>query len=162
MAEARAATRPVSARRRVAPARGPGGIRWDRVARLALVVTLGAIVLLYIPPAAHWLSQSREAAREHGRLRQLTGEHRQLERRIGELRTPGALEAEARRLGSSFLLGELADLYGSGTDWAAELAFRRGAGSESSSVVDAAFARYAGEASDYAGGRMRGGGGRPG
>ncbi|HYY23658.1 MAG TPA: septum formation initiator family protein [Thermoleophilaceae bacterium] len=99
MAEARAATRPVSARRRVAPARGPGGIRWDRVARLALVVTLGAIVLLYIPPAAHWLSQSREAAREHGRLRQLTREHRQLERRIGELRTPGALEAEARRLG---------------------------------------------------------------
>jgi hypothetical protein len=84
-------------------------------------------------------------------------ERPRLERAAGEV-----VEELRRRLGSSFLLGELADLYGSGTDWAAELAFRHGAGGESSSVVDAAFARYAGEASDYAGGRVRGGGGRPG
>jgi hypothetical protein len=84
-------------------------------------------------------------------------ERSRLERAAGEV-----VEELRRRLGSSFLLGELADLYGSGTDWAGELAFRRGAGGESSSVVDAAFARYAREASDYAGGRLREGGGRPG
>ena len=56
------------------------------------------------------------------------------------------------RLGSSFVLDELADLYARGTDWAADLADRR-RGRRGAAVVDAAFARYAREASDYAGGR---------
>ena len=60
-----------------------------------------------------------------------------------------------KRLGSSFLLDELADLYGEGTDWATELADRRGAGTDAAVVADAAFARYAREASNYAGGRAR-------
>jgi cell division protein FtsB len=76
-----------------------GGIRWDRVARVALVVTLGAIVLLYVSPVARWISQSHEASREHRKLRELTRQHQELERRVSELQTPGALEREARRLG---------------------------------------------------------------
>jgi hypothetical protein len=60
-----------------------------------------------------------------------------------------------RRLGSSFVLDELADLYGESTDWATELADRRGAGTDSAAVVDAAFARYAREASNFAGGVAR-------
>ena len=60
-----------------------------------------------------------------------------------------------KRLGSSFVLDELADLYGEGTDWATELADRRGASTDAAIVVDAAFARYAREASNYAGGRAR-------
>jgi hypothetical protein len=60
-----------------------------------------------------------------------------------------------KRLGSSFVLDELADMYGEGTDWATELADRRGAGTDAAIVVDAAFARYAREASNYAGGRAR-------
>jgi hypothetical protein len=60
-----------------------------------------------------------------------------------------------KRLGSSFVLDELADLYGEGTDWATELATRRAAGTDAATVVDAAFARYAREASNYAGGRAR-------
>jgi hypothetical protein len=58
-----------------------------------------------------------------------------------------------RRLGSSFVVDELAELYGEGTDWATELLIRRGAGTDAATVVDAAFARYAREASDFAGGR---------
>jgi len=58
-----------------------------------------------------------------------------------------------RRLGGSFTLGELANLYGEGTDWANDIAERRFAGTDSAWVVDAAFARYARFASDYAGGR---------
>jgi hypothetical protein len=60
-----------------------------------------------------------------------------------------------KRLGSSFVLDELVDLYGEGTDWATELATRRGAGTDAAAVVDAAFARYAREASNFAGGRAR-------
>jgi hypothetical protein len=58
-----------------------------------------------------------------------------------------------KRLGSTFVLDELAALYGEGTDWATELLARRGAGTDAATVVDAAFARYAREASDFAGGR---------
>jgi hypothetical protein len=58
-----------------------------------------------------------------------------------------------RRLGSTFTLRELADLYASGVDWASDLAQRRFAGTDSAWVVDAAFNRYAREAADYGGGR---------
>jgi hypothetical protein len=60
-----------------------------------------------------------------------------------------------RRLGSTFTIAELADLYGSGTDWADDIAQRRGAGSDTAAVVDAAFNRYVREASDFAGGKVR-------
>jgi hypothetical protein len=65
------------------------------------------------------------------------------------------VEELRRRLGSSFVVDELADLYGRDTDWALELARRTGAGSDSATVVDAAFGRYVREAKDYAGGRPR-------
>jgi hypothetical protein len=60
-----------------------------------------------------------------------------------------------RRLGGPFTLGELADLYGAGTDWAEDIAERRFAGTDGAYVVDAAFGRYARFASDFAGGRLR-------
>jgi len=65
------------------------------------------------------------------------------------------VEALRKRLGSRFLLEELAELYESGTDWATALASRNAAGTDSAAVVDAAFARYAREASDFAGGKAR-------
>jgi hypothetical protein len=71
------------------------------------------------------------------------------------------IEELRKRLGSSFLVEELADLYHQGTDWASELASRNAAGTDSAAVVDAAFARYAREASNFAGGRPRESHGRP-
>jgi hypothetical protein len=65
------------------------------------------------------------------------------------------VEELRRRLGSRFVLDELADLYGAGSDWATELAVSHSAGTDAVAVADAAFARYAREASDYAGGRPR-------
>jgi hypothetical protein len=71
-------------------------------------------------------------------------------------RAAAAIVDELRkRLGSSFVLDELADLYAGGTDWATDLATRHGSGTDAATVVDAAFARYAREASNYAGGRPR-------
>jgi len=60
-----------------------------------------------------------------------------------------------RRLGSTFTVNELAVLYSRGTEWAESIAARHRASSDTTAVVDAAFGRYAGEAKDFAGGRMR-------
>ncbi len=72
-----------------------------------------------------------------------------------ELEPPAlaVLEELRRRLGSSFSLAELADLYAANPDWASEVARMAGAGTEAAQVVDAAFGRYAREAVDYRGGR---------
>jgi hypothetical protein len=65
------------------------------------------------------------------------------------------VEALRRRLGSSFVVDELASLYGHDTDWALEIARRNRAGTDAASVVDAAFFRYVREAKDFAGGQPR-------
>ena len=84
------------------------------------------------------------------------GERRVRER--GDLEGPtfAVVEELRRRLGSSFSLDELAGLYGSGTDWATDVAAGAGVGADASAVVDAAVARYSREALDYSAGRRGG------
>jgi cell division protein FtsB len=60
---------------------------------------LGTIVLLYISPATHWLTQSRTAREHRTELSDLERENRELKARIRSLRRPEALERNARRLG---------------------------------------------------------------
>ena len=72
-----------------------------------------------------------------------------------------AVEDELRRrLGSTFTVGELVDLYRQGTDWALELAIGRYPEDsrlwDLSIGADAAFYLYMREAADYAGGRAPG------
>jgi hypothetical protein len=81
-----------------------------------------------------------------------SGEQPRLERAVAVV-----LDELRRRLGSSFSLEELASYYGSGVDWAHELAQRELAGSASSWLVEAAFGRYAREATNFAGGRRHAG-----
>jgi cell division protein FtsB len=69
------------------------------VGRYALLAMLGTILLLYISPATHWLTQSRTADEHRAELRDLEGENRDLKARIRSLRRPEALERDARRLG---------------------------------------------------------------
>ena len=80
------------------------------------------------------LFQWREGER---RVRDTTGIDDSVRRIVDELR---------RRLGGSFTIAELADFYATGTDWAERLA--------PADVVDAAFAVYAREARDFAGGKV--------
>lgn len=98
MASATAA-RPAQRRRASHVRRGPGGIRWDRLGRVALLALLGAILLLYLSPAKHWWEQSRTAASQSEELRALEAENAQLKRRANALRNPDTLELEARKLG---------------------------------------------------------------
>lgn len=62
-----------------------------------------------------------------------------------------------RRLGSTFTVDELVELYEDGTEWAQQVAMGTAPDHpfawEPRTVVDGAFARYLREASDYAGGR---------
>ncbi len=88
-----------SARTRRVRARVGSGVRWDRVGRIALLVTLGVILLLYISPAKHWIEQSRTAKVQQAELNELTDENRELRERARQLRDPAALEEQARRLG---------------------------------------------------------------
>ena len=57
------------------------------------------------------------------------------------------LDGLRQRLGSEFSIQELGDLYASQPDWTADAI--------PTAAVDAAFARYAREASDFGGGRPR-------
>ena len=65
------------------------------------------------------------------------------------------VEELRRRLGSSFMVDELADLYGATPTGRSAMARRHAAGTDAASVVDAAFARYLREAKDFAGGHPR-------
>jgi hypothetical protein len=77
------------------------------------------------------------------------------ERRGLERASELVLDELRRRLGSTFALDELAAYYGEDTDWATDLASRYAPAGDAVAVVDAAFARYARESSNYAGGRRR-------
>ncbi len=83
----------------LAPRRRSGGIRWDRVGRAALLLVLGVIVLLYIPPVKHWIEQRQTSAHQQAELEQLQSERQELRERIDGLSGPQAIEREARRLG---------------------------------------------------------------
>jgi hypothetical protein len=72
-------------------------------------------------------------------------------------RVEEALVSELRRrLGGTFAVDELAELYDAGTSWCLDVAARTAPTapwSWDARVADAAFARYAREAVDFAGGR---------
>jgi hypothetical protein len=88
------------------------------------------------------------------RLSQAASERSPLLQRITD-----TLVVELRkRLGGRFSAEELADLYNHGTSWCLQLAMDVAPADpwawDSCIVIDAAFARYLHEATDYAGGRL--------
>src|SRR3954451_641209 len=78
---------------------GRSGIRWDRVARAALLGTLGIVLLLYISPLHRWVTQRDLANQQTQELQVLEKQNKQLRSHIKLLHDPTALEAEARKLG---------------------------------------------------------------
>ncbi len=92
-----AATTAAPRRPRARP--GRPGVRWDKISRIALLSTVGVILLLYISPAKHWFEQSSTARDQQQQLDKLTDDNKRLKSRVSSLRDPGALEREARKLG---------------------------------------------------------------
>jgi cell division protein FtsB len=106
---ARAAPRPKASRRASSSARGrqrarprpgtSGGIRWDRVARITLLVVLVAIVLSYIGPATNYLQSWKLARQTRSDVTELRRDNAKLRARARLLENPRQVELEARRLG---------------------------------------------------------------
>lgn len=74
-------------------------VRWDRVGRMALLVTLLVVAALYVGPARSLLAAWQDSNAKQAEVRALEREHAELARRARALRDPLVIEAEARRLG---------------------------------------------------------------
>jgi cell division protein FtsB len=85
--------------RRGARAAGWGGIRWDRVARVSLLLVLVAVLLSYVGPAADYLKSWRLAAQTRAEVQDLRRDNEALRARSKRLQDPAAIELEARRIG---------------------------------------------------------------
>lgn len=86
-------------RRRASAGLKLGGIRWDRLSRVALLVLLGGILLMYVSPAKHWWEASRTGKAQSAELQHLEAENKRLKERAATLHDPDTLELEARKLG---------------------------------------------------------------
>jgi hypothetical protein len=77
------------------------------------------------------------------------------ERRLADRVVDAIREELRRRIGPTFSAGELADLYGEGTDWCQQVAIDVAPAmeGEAQSLGDAAFWLYLRGATDFAGGR---------
>ncbi len=74
-------------------------IRWDRVGRWALICVFAFVLYLYIGPARTWVTTYGEAKRKREEVAQVRAENVRLRARRHELKQPGAVEREARKLG---------------------------------------------------------------
>jgi cell division protein FtsB len=90
-----AATRKRPARKRA----GRGGIRWDRLARVSLLLVLLAVLVSYLGPAANYVESWRLAKQTRAELQQLRTDNDGLRERAKRLRDPNTIELEARRIG---------------------------------------------------------------
>ena len=106
MASSTARARAPARARRPARRQGVGtqaialrGIRWDRVARLSLLIALGLVLLLYVKPAARYFEAWQLRRDTHSELKELRADNAQLRERKRELKRSSRVELEARRLG---------------------------------------------------------------
>jgi len=87
-------------RRTAAPGVGAARqVRWDRLARVALLCVLVALAYLYLSAGVHMLSTWQQARRDSSIVAAMQREHSQLERQRETLGSQSTLEAEARQLG---------------------------------------------------------------
>ena len=74
-------------------------MRWDRLARLAMVCVLAALLYLYLSAGIHMFSTWRQDRHDSAAVSAMEREHTMLVRQHEALGRQGTLEAEARRLG---------------------------------------------------------------
>src|SRR4030088_1092706 len=84
-----------AARRRTAR----GGVRWDRVGRVALLLVLGLILLLYLGPARSFYSTWQESHAKRNEVHRLAAEHARVDARRRALGGPPPVGGEAGKLG---------------------------------------------------------------
>jgi cell division protein FtsB len=75
------------------------GVRWDRVAKVAMLCVLVALSYLYLSAGIRMLSTWRQSHRDSAAVVALEREHVLLKAQHEKLSKPAALEEEARQLG---------------------------------------------------------------
>lgn len=90
---------PSAGRRRLGPRRGPSRIRWDRLGRIALTLTLALICFSYFNPALNLFHAYQAKNESSQNLRSLAEENSTLQERAESLENPSILTREARRQG---------------------------------------------------------------
>ena len=78
---------------------GTSPIRWDRIGGALIIGVCLLIAILYIRPLVSIVSARGEAADRRAEVQRLQSVNDRLTRRVQELKSPAALELEARRLG---------------------------------------------------------------
>jgi cell division protein FtsB len=84
---------------RTLAARRAGSVRWDRVGRVALLLLLGVVLLLYVNPAINYVKTWQAAHEKRSEVGRLEAENKRLRARKAALKRPATLEKEARALG---------------------------------------------------------------
>jgi cell division protein FtsB len=75
------------------------GIRWDRVARLSLLLALLLVLLSYVGPATKYWEAWHLSRETRSDVRSLREDNARLRDRARALQNPQRVELEARRLG---------------------------------------------------------------
>jgi|SRR5919197_6607182 cell division protein FtsB len=76
-----------------------GGVRWDRLARLSLLIVLGVVVLSYLGPATDYIKAWRLARETRAEVQQLHQDNERLRARTKTLASRQQVELEARKIG---------------------------------------------------------------
>ncbi|KKK50656.1 hypothetical protein LCGC14_3122840 [marine sediment metagenome] len=84
-------------RRRAASSRG--GIRWDRVARISLLLVLAAVLVSYAGPTVEYLKARQLTNETRTEVNKLRHDKARLSRRARSLKDPQTIELEARKIG---------------------------------------------------------------
>jgi hypothetical protein len=74
-------------------------VRWDRLGRVAMLGVLVVLAYLYLSAGVHLLGTWRQARGESAKVATMQREHNALQRQHEALGSPGAVEAQARKLG---------------------------------------------------------------
>ena len=74
-------------------------VRWDRLGRVAMLCVLVILAYLYLSAGVHLLSTWRQVRGESAKVAAMQREHNTLQRQHEALGSPGAVEAQARKLG---------------------------------------------------------------
>jgi hypothetical protein len=96
------AHRSTQRRYRLAPrsrSRRASRIDWDRAGRVALVLVLFLILVLYVNPISSFYDAWKEGNAAEESLAELEATNAELKQRVAGLNAPGGAEREARKMG---------------------------------------------------------------
>ena len=91
--------RPAPRPRRISYHRPSRGIRWDRIGRVALLVVIAIVGLIYVQDGIRWWNAHTAAGRQAAIVKGLQRDNAALNSEARSLQQPATIEREARVLG---------------------------------------------------------------